>query len=214
LSAYRCARNIRGRQCPGVNIYAEPIEREVERRFLTKLAALEPGDPLLERIAERWLALVMPDDHVGRAILEEKLRDAEARMGDLYEARYARGEFSSQEDIGKYESIRKRLAEQRDAARDALARLGPPPTLDLASLLDTELSSEAWPRLPLQRQRALLGLAISRIYVLPSGGRGRPAIPTEDRVFPIWVGEPDLFFGQDGNQPDGQPTSVVGPGRD
>jgi site-specific DNA recombinase len=190
---YRCAANGRGHQCPGVTIFADALEREVERRFLTKLAALEPGDPLLERIAERWLALVVPDDHAGRAILEEKLRDVEARLGDLYEARYARGEFSSAEDIIRYEVIRKRLAEQRDAVRDALARLGPPPTLDLAGLLDTELSSEAWPRLPLQRKRALLGLAISRVYVLPSRGRGWHALPAEERVRPVWVGEPDPF---------------------
>jgi DNA invertase Pin-like site-specific DNA recombinase len=190
---YRCAANGRGHQCPGVTIFADALEREVERRFLTKLAALEPGDPLLERIAERWLALVVPDDHAGRAILEEKLRDVEARLGDLYEARYARGEFSSAEDITRYEVIRKRLAEQRDAVRDALARLGPPPTLDLAGLLDTELSSEAWPRLPLQRKRALLGLAVSRVYVLPSRGRGWHALPAEERVHPVWTGEPDPF---------------------
>jgi DNA-binding CsgD family transcriptional regulator len=176
-----------------VTIFAEALEREMERRFLTKLAALEPGDPLLERIAERWLALVVPDDHAGRAILEEKLRDVEARLGDLYEARYARGEFSSAEDIIRYEVIRKRLAKQRDAVRDALAGLGPPPTLDLAGLLDTELSSESWPRLPLQRKRALLGLAVSRVYVLPSRGRGWHALPAEERVHPVWTGEPDPF---------------------
>jgi site-specific DNA recombinase len=190
---YRCAANGRGHQCPGVTIFAEALEREMERRFLTKLAALEPGDPLLERIAERWLALVVPDDHAGRAILEEKLRDVEARLGDLYEARYARGEFSSAEDIIRYEVIRKRLAKQRDAVRDALAGLGPPPTLDLAGLLDTELSSESWPRLPLQRKRALLGLAVSRVYVLPSRGRGWHALPAEERVHPVWTGEPDPF---------------------
>jgi site-specific DNA recombinase len=178
-----------------VSIYAEPIEREVERRFLARLSALESGDPLLERIAERWLTLAMPDDYAGRAILEEKFRDAKAGIADLYEARYARGEFSSHEDIARYESIRKRLAEQRDEARDALAKLGPPPTLDLAGLLDTELSGEAWPHLPLQRQRALLGLAVSRVYVLPSGGRDRPALPPEDRVHPVWIGEPDPFAG-------------------
>jgi site-specific DNA recombinase len=191
---YRCAANGRGHQCPGVSIFAEDLEREVERRFLTKLAALEPGDPVLERIAERWLALVVPDDHAGRAILEEKLHDVEARLGDLYEARYARGEFSSAEDITRYEAIRRRLAEQRDAVRAALAKLGPPPTLDLAGLLDTELSSEAWPLLPLQRKRALLGLAVSRVYVLPSRGRGWHALPAEERVHPVWIGEPDPFL--------------------
>jgi site-specific DNA recombinase len=190
---YRYAANGRGHQCPGLSIFAEDLEREVERRFLAKLAALEPGDPLLERIAERWLALAVPDDHAGRAILGEKLRDVEARLGDLYEARYARGEFSSAQDITRYEGSRKRLAEQRGAAHGVLAKLGPPPTLDLAGLLDTELSSEAWPHLPLQRKRALLGLAMSRVYVLPSRGRGWHALPAEDRVHPVWIGEPDPF---------------------
>jgi site-specific DNA recombinase len=192
---YRCARNGRGHQCPGVSVSADDLEREVERRFLTKLAALDPEDPLLERIAERWLALAVPNDHAGRAILHEKLRDAEARLGDLYEARYARAEFSSAEDVARYEVIRKRLAEQRDAAREALAKLGPPPTLDLAALLDTELSSEAWPHLPLQRRRMLLGLAVNRVYVLPSRGRGWHALPAEERVRVVWVGEPDPFEG-------------------
>jgi len=161
------------------------------RRFIAKLAALEPGDQLLEQIAERWPALSMPPGRVDRSTLEEKLRDAEAHLADLYEARYRRGEFDSSEDIVKYEASKGRLAEQRDAARDALAEFGPPPTFDLALLLKTELSSEAWPHLPLKRQRELLGLAISRVYVLPSEGRGWHATPAEDRVHPVWLNELD-----------------------
>ena len=193
VAVYRCARHGRGQQCRGVSIYAEDIEREVVRRFIAKLAALEPGDPLLERIVERWPALSVPRGHADRAILEEKLRNAETRLADLYEARYQRGEFDSPEDMVKYEASRGRLAEQRDAARDALAEFGPPPILDLALLLNTELSSEAWPHLPLQRQRELLGLAISRVYVLPSEGRGWHATPAEDRVHPVWLTESDSF---------------------
>jgi site-specific DNA recombinase len=132
-AVYRCSRHGRGHQSPGVSIYAEDIEHEVVRRLTAKLAALEPGDPLLQRIAE-----------------------------------------------------------QRDAARDGLADIGPPPILDLA-LLKRELRSDEWEHLPLRRQRELLGLAIRRVYVLPSEGRGWHATPAEDRVHPVWLDELDPF---------------------
>lgn len=132
-AVYRCSRHGRGHQCRGVSIYAEDIEHEVVRRLTAKLAALKPGDPLLERIAEH-----------------------------------------------------------RDAARDVLAAPEPPPMLDLA-LLKKELRSDAWPYLPLKRQRELLGLAIRRVYVLPSAGRGWHATPAKDRIHPVWLDELDTF---------------------
>jgi hypothetical protein len=100
--------------------------------------------------------------------------------------RYVRGEFPEPEDVAQYDQLRKRLLERRNAAREALDRLGPGPTVDVGALLETELSREAWERTTLHQKRALLSLALTKVFVRGSEG-GR--IPMRDRVHVVWIGD-------------------------
>jgi site-specific DNA recombinase len=152
-------------------------------RLRAKLTALEPDDPLLDEIAERWFAQRLPDQEADRRILEETRDAAKARIADLYVARYERGEFSAADEVAIYERLMKRLKGQRDTAEVALTKLPPRPEVDVAMLVDGELSLEVWSTLPPARQRFLLGLAVYQVWIYS------PDVPRDKRVFIVWHGE-------------------------
>jgi hypothetical protein len=160
------------------------LDEEVVHRFTTKLAALEPGDPLLDLVAERWLSTTLPETAAERVTLESNRTDIDARIADLEEARYLRGEFSDAAGLSRYERLRAKLIESRSAVLSALDTLGPPPTLDVAALLETQLTSEAWEQTPSQRRRDILKLAVQRVYVW----RGKRWMqPAEERIRIVWI---------------------------
>jgi hypothetical protein len=76
-----------------------------------------------------------------------------------------------------------RFREQRDAAEAALDRLPPRPEFDVATLLDGELSVETWPKLPISRQRFLLGLAVHQVWAFSTDRR------LDNRMVVVWHGE-------------------------
>jgi site-specific DNA recombinase len=177
---YRCSQKAHGQDCRGSFFNIEPLHDEVVSRLRAKLTALEPGDPLLDEIAERWFAQRLPDQEADRRVLEEVRNAARARIADLYAARYERGEFSTRDEIGTYENLMERLRGQRDAAEEALAKLPPRPEFDVATLLDGELSTEVWPTLPLARQRFLLDLAIHQVWIYSTD------VPVDERIVIVW----------------------------
>jgi DNA invertase Pin-like site-specific DNA recombinase len=176
---YRCSRRRNAARCRGAHVSERYLENEVVTRLRAKLAALEPGAPLLDEIAERWFAQELPDQH----ILGEGREAAKARIADLYAARYQRGEFSSPDEIATYEHLMQRLRDQRDAAERALAKLPSCPELGVAALLDGELNAENWPELPVARQRFLLELAVHQVWTFSTDTR------LEDRAVIVWHGE-------------------------
>jgi hypothetical protein len=87
------------------------------------------------------------------------------------------------DEIATYEHLMQRLREQRDAAEAALDRLPPRPELDVATLLDGELSVGTWPKLPVARQHFLLGLAVHHVRAFSTDMR------LDDRAVVVWHGE-------------------------
>jgi len=180
---YRCSPKAHGQNCRGCNFSADRLDDEVVSRLRAKLTALEPGDPLLDEIAERWFAQRLPDQEADRRILEEARDAAKARIADLYAARYERGEFSTSDEVATYENLMERLKGQREAAEAALAKLPPRPEFDVATLVDGELSAGVWPTLPLARQRFLLSLAVHQMWIYSSD------VPLDERVIVVWHGQ-------------------------
>jgi site-specific DNA recombinase len=125
----------------------------------------------------------VPTEEADRRVLAQAKDDAQARIADLYTARYQRGEFQSAAELEVYESLMSRLRSQRDAAEAALGRLGPAPTIDIGALLESELSERGWIALPVARQRDLLKLAIRAVVVYNA------TEPLEDRFQILWYDE-------------------------
>jgi len=180
---YRCASKQLGQRCRGCYISGPHLEQQVVSRLRARLSALGPGDRLLDEIAERWHTQKLPAQESDRRVLEEARQAAEDRIADLYAARYQRGEFSKAHEVAIYDSLMRRLREQRDAAQATLHKLPPRPGFDVAELLDGELSIETWPTLPVVRQRFLLGLAVHQVWIYSAD------LPLDERILVVWHGE-------------------------
>jgi len=178
---YRCARKGRGQGCRGGTIMAEALENEIIWRYTARLAACEPDDPLVDAIAERWLSQALPESEADRKRLSDALEVAKRRIKDLYDDRYERHLFERPEDLAEWEERVTRARLQRDALQARLEALGPRETLDIGGLLETELSSEAWKRTPLERQRDLLRLGV-KVVLVYNARRGQRAISDRIRV--------------------------------
>lgn len=185
-SYYRCATFVTGQPCPApTQITIEIADTEVMRQLRTRLGAMEPDDPILDAIAERWRDLTMPEGEGERAVLQSRLDAVRGRIVDLEEARYVRGEFAADEDVIRWDRMMSRLKLQRDAVLQGLDELGPPPDFDLESPRAT-YRTEAWDATPLQQRRKLLQVAIAKVAIAHASRR---PVPARDRVRVFLVGE-------------------------
>jgi site-specific DNA recombinase len=186
LPYYKCSSLNHGQPCPApAYIAEEKADTEVMRQLRTRLAALEPGDAILDAIAERWREFTMPDDEGERAVLQSRLDAVRGRIVDLEEARYVRGEFVTAADVTRWDGMTARLKAQRDAVLQALDELGPPPDFDL-NTLRASYSPEAWDPAPLAERRKRLQIAVAKVHIASAHKR---LVPARDRVRVVLVGE-------------------------
>jgi site-specific DNA recombinase len=183
---YGCGAAAGGRTCPApAYIKIEKADAEVMRQLRTRLAAMEPGDPILGVIAERWRELTMPEGEGERAVLQSRLDAVRGRIVDLEEARYVRGEFASTDDVARWDGMMSRLKLQRDAVLQEIEELGPPPDFDLTTLRAT-YSNKVWDATPLPQRRKWLQVAVAKVLVTSARRR---KLPAADRIRVILVGE-------------------------
>ncbi|MFJ8695710.1 hypothetical protein [Streptomyces roseolilacinus] len=153
-------------------------------QFLTKLPALGPDDPLLVAIADRWVRRVDPETFAKRDALTAEIQDEEARLADLEDARYVRGEFSGAAAVERYNRLSERLRGRIGGLRSDLQRL-PVPSVDVSHLLDGVALREAWADAANEERRERLSLAMDRVQV-SKGVRGQRIIP-EQRIRIHWA---------------------------
>jgi site-specific DNA recombinase len=184
---YRCSTTALGRPCPArATVNMEEADEEVLNQLRNRLE-LEPDDPILSAIAERWREVMMPEGEGERAVLQSRLDAVRGRIVDLDEARYLRSEFTTPDDIARWERMMERLKLQRDAVVDEVEALGPPPDFNLDALRAT-YRHEVWDSTPMAQRRKWLQVAVARVVIGPSHG-GK--ISAADRVRVILVGEED-----------------------
>jgi len=183
---YRCSSPSLGHNCPaGAYIKISDADEEVMRQLRFRLGAMDPDDPILGAIAERWRELAMPEGEGERAVLQSRLDAVRGRIVDLEEARYIRGEFPTADDVVRWDGMIDRLKVQRDDVVHDLEELGPLPDLDLNTLRAT-CGVEVWDATPLPQRRKLLQVAVAKVIV--ASAHKRP-VPAKDRVRVVLVGE-------------------------
>jgi site-specific DNA recombinase len=183
---YRCSSPSLGHNCPaGAYIKISDADEEVMRQLRLRLGAMDPDDPILGAIAERWREFTMPEGGGERAVLQSRLDAVRGRIVDLEEARYIRGEFPTADDVVRWDGMMDRLKVQRDDVVHDLEELGPLPDLDLNTLRAT-CGVEVWDATPLPQRRKLLQVAVAKVIV--ASAHKRP-VPAKDRVRVVLVGE-------------------------
>ncbi|GHG58868.1 hypothetical protein GCM10018779_24770 [Streptomyces griseocarneus] len=105
-----------------------------------------------------------PEVFAKRDAIEAEIEDEEARLADLEEARYVRGEFDGADAIDRYNRLAGRLRIRVEGLRADLLRM-PTPFADISPLLDAGLLREAREADDAAGRRERLGLAIDRVEV-------------------------------------------------
>ncbi|MFC9277946.1 recombinase family protein [Streptomyces collinus] len=182
--SYQCMARRAGNQCAGASALADAVDGYVTERFLTKLPILEPDDPLLVAMADRWVHRTDPWTFAKRDALNSEIHDQEARLSDLEDARYVRGEFQDAGAVVRYDRLIQRLRMRIDGLHGELRRL-PAPSVGLALVLDPLTLRETWKEATNEDRRGRLALAIDRVEV-SKGARGRRFIP-EQRIRILWA---------------------------
>ncbi|MER5469409.1 recombinase family protein [Streptomyces sp. NPDC002685] len=182
--SYQCASHRSGNTCVGASALSDAVDAYVAERFLTKLPALEPGDPLLVTITDRWAHRADPETFAKRDAIDSEIRDEEARLADREDARYVRGEFNGAAAIGRYNQLTERLRGRIDGLRGDLGKLSVP-SMDVSPMLDSLLLRQAWKDGTDDDRRDRLSLAIDRVEISKCK-RGRRIIP-EQRIQIQWA---------------------------
>lgn len=196
---YRCGTLACGAPCPArAYVPIDEADEEVMNQLRNRLAELEPDDPILEGIAERWREVMMPEGEGERGVLQNRLDAVRGRIVDLDEARWIRGDYVTPEDVTRWGGMMERLKLQRDAVQDELDALGPPPDFNLDALRAT-YRREAWDAMAMPERRRWLQVAVTKVLatkahspsVRDASGRfgRREAVPASERIRVILVGE-------------------------
>lgn len=181
-NSYVCskAKTRTGRGCRGARALVKNLDDYVSQQWRERLerATANPEDPFLHAVADRWLRLQNPKEVSEREELRARLEDLSAKLGELEEARYIRGEFHVPGGPERYERLRARLSEQIAQVQDRLEEMGKG-SVDLGGLLESDVVLEAWEAADVEMRRSLLRLAFDRVEVTLAKGRGYRWNPQE-----------------------------------
>ncbi|MEV4540268.1 recombinase family protein [Micromonospora echinaurantiaca] len=177
---YRCGAYGNGKGCAGFTAPTADTDNAVSLAFLARLAALEPGDPLLEAVADAWVARVAPADIAARDAAQDALDAARADLARIRRL-VASGAFTEEDAAEVMPEARAKVA----AAEQSLTAI-PLPDADISPLLDMTQSMPAFFDLPEVERRPLLGLAIAKVEASPAGRRGVRYRP-EERLLITWA---------------------------
>ncbi|MDF3143175.1 MULTISPECIES: zinc ribbon domain-containing protein [unclassified Streptomyces] len=183
-NSYQCMARRAGNQCVGASALADRVDEHVVASFLAKIPALELDDPLLIAMADRWVKRSDPETFAKRDAITREIQDEEARLADLEDARYVRGEFKGAAAVERYNRLTERLRDRIEGLRADLAKL-PMPSVNVGPMLDGVLLHEAWVSSTDENRRDRLSLAIDRVEVT-KGKRGQRFVP-EQRVRIEWA---------------------------
>ncbi|MGW5775877.1 recombinase family protein [Streptomyces sp. NPDC003863] len=182
--SYQCMARRAGNQCVGASALAATVDDHVTRQFLTKISALDSGDPLLVVITDRRAHRADPETFVKRDVLTAEIQDQEARLADLENARYVRGEFAGAAAVERYDRLSEHLRGRVEELRNRLHRL-PMPSVDGSPMLDARALCDGWENTTNEDRRDRLSLAIDRVEV-SKGARGQRIVP-EQRIRIRWA---------------------------
>lgn len=173
---YRCVNWANEGSCSGLSTLAPRLENAIKEAWINHVITLEPGDPVLQAIARRWLAFSDPERKAQREHAQQALEAAQGRVKTLEDDYYVYGKMS----VDRYEEL---SANQRSIIQLMTAKLEELGVEegDLTVLTQGDSLREAWEDSALSDQRMLLKSALKAVYVFPPKGRG-DRTPIEERL--------------------------------
>ncbi|MGH8970880.1 MAG: recombinase family protein, partial [Actinomycetes bacterium] len=187
--SYRCQSVRLGRTCitPG-GAYQETLDAAVVRAWIARLTTADPADPLLDAVADRWVARHNPEAVAKRASVLAALDQEEAALAALGDDHHVHRTL----DPEGYVRVSAALSRRIEGLQRTLTA-NPVPEADISLLLDPVLVREAWQGADMRAQRDLLKLALLEVRV-SQGILGRRFAPSQRLTF-VWATNPPTVTG-------------------
>ncbi|MGP3966784.1 recombinase family protein [Streptomyces sp. 6N223] len=181
--SYVCHSRASGRPCPAqASVMRGALERYVSELWLSRMNGAEDDDPLMIAVAQRWTALMKPEETAEIREAVAAVRAAEAAL-EAFHADDRAGFYAGRS--AKYRLPAKREAEERlTATEERLAELSGG-AVDVSFLLNGQARG-AWEAADDALRRDLLGLAVERIAVTKASRPGARFVG-DDRVTVQWA---------------------------
>ncbi|MFJ8808508.1 recombinase family protein [Streptomyces sp. NPDC102490] len=172
--SYVCNGHAMGKPCPApASAMRVRIEEYVYRAWVGAVSAADvgTGDPLMIAVAERWAALVAPEETEEAQEALGAVKAAEVAVERLANDR-AKGLYDG--SMGKY--FPRLVAEAEETLREAQERADALTggNIDLTMFDDADMLEAAWNAADLPMRRDLLRVAIEKITVTQAVRRGAP----------------------------------------
>ncbi|MFI0138772.1 recombinase family protein [Streptomyces luteogriseus] len=172
--SYVCNGHAMGKPCPApASAMRARIEEYVYREWVATVSAadVDAGDPLMIAVAERWAALVAPEETEEAHEALAAVKAAEAAVERLANDR-AKGLYDGA--MGKH--FPRLVAEAEELLKEAQERAETLTggRIDLTMFDDADLLEQAWEAADLPMRRDLLRVAIDKITVTQAARRGAP----------------------------------------
>lgn len=205
-NSYRCQTVRLGRSCEApAGGYQETLDAAVTKAWIRRLTTAEPGDPLLDAIAERWVEQHDPEVENRRSVLDA-LDQERAALASLDDDFYVHRSIHRE----RYERVSLDLVRRIEGLTRTLDA-NPLPEAEISALLDPQLVREAWDAADVKDRRDLLRLALVKVRC-SQGIRGQRFDPVARLTF-VWATIPPTVTGaqphakqqrQLGDRPQGQ----------
>lgn len=190
-NSYRCQTARLGRTCqaPG-GAYQVALDEAVTEAWVRRLTTAEPGDPLLDAVADRWTAQHDPEAVAKRDSVLAALDQERAALAALDEVHFVHRRLPADRYAPLAEALSRRIEGlERTLAANRI------PEADISSLLDPVLVREAWAAAEVKERRDFLRLALLEVRV-SRGIRGRRFDPASRLAF-VWATVPPTVTGAD-----------------
>ncbi|CAL9381157.1 hypothetical protein SUDANB120_01060 [Streptomyces sp. enrichment culture] len=172
--SYVCNGHAMGKPCPApASAMRARIEEYVYREWLAKVsgASVDEGEPLMIAVAERWAALIAP----------EQTEEAQEALGAVKAAEAGLERLANDRAKGIYDGAMGRhfprlVAEAEETLRQAQERADSlnKHRIDLTMFDDSDMLEAAWEAADLPTRRDLIRIAVDRIVVSQAARRGAP----------------------------------------
>jgi DNA invertase Pin-like site-specific DNA recombinase len=165
---YMCFQGDRAGGSPHLVVHAEPLEAVIEEALLQRYDAPGLGQVLAGQ-----------EQNANERELAEQLAADDQALVELGHARFVERSIGH----GAYLAAKAELDERITKARQHLDRIAARRQLKGVPM-EPHTLRKAWPKLSLQQKRAVLGLVLEKVVILPATHRGRRF--DDKRVDPHW----------------------------
>ncbi|MGO1050729.1 recombinase family protein [Crossiella sp. CA198] len=190
---YRCMRKAAGGDCIGSGMVDHAVHTFVGNAIVSHIATLDPNDPKVLALAERWEAIKNPGLGLRIQEIDAELATEQAYVDNL-DAEKLRGVmFSGPQGDEKYDRLHGQVNERIANLNAERAQLKVEAKVLGTGFIDQiEAVTEYWENAGPTERREVYALLIHKVWISKAPRNG--AKPTPDRLTFWFVGEPEPEF--------------------